>query len=77
MEYSIRELADLAGISTRTLRYNDEINLVKPNRVNENGVRFYGKKELDLLQQILFYREQDLSLDIIRQIKVILQSTGM
>lgn len=77
MEYSIRELADLAGISTRTLRYYDEINLVKPNRVNENGVRFYGKKELDLLQQILFYREQDLSLDIIRQIKVILQSTGM
>lgn len=55
MEYSIRELADLAGISTRTLRYYDEINLVKPNRVNENGVRFYGKKELDLLQQILFY----------------------
>lgn len=49
MEYSIRELADLAGISTRTLRYYDEINLVKPNRVNENGVRFYGKKELDLL----------------------------
>lgn len=77
MEYSIRELADLAGISTRTLRYYDEINLLKPNRVNENGVRFYGKKELDLLQQILFYREQDLSLDIIRQIKVILQSTGM
>lgn len=77
MEYSIRELADLAGISTRTLRYYDEINLVKPNRVNENGVRFYGKKELDLLQQILFYREQDLSLDIIRQIEVILQSTGM
>ena len=44
MEYSIRELADLAGISTRTLRYYDEINLLKPNRVNENGVRFYGKK---------------------------------
>lgn len=68
MEYSIRELADLAGISTRTLRYYDEINLLKPNRVNENCVRFYEKKELDLLQQILFYREQDLSLDIIRQI---------
>lgn len=68
MEYNIRELADLAGISTRTLRYYDEINLLKPSRINTNGVRFYGKKELDLLQQILFYREQDLGLDTIRQI---------
>ena len=43
MEYSIRELADLAGISTRTLRYYDEIDLLKPCKVNENGMRFYGK----------------------------------
>ena len=52
MEYSIRELADLAGISTRTLRYYDEIDLLKPCKVNENGMRFYGKQEVDLLQQI-------------------------
>ena len=49
MEYSIRELADLAGISTRTLRYYDEIDLLKPCKVNENGMRFYGKQEVDLL----------------------------
>lgn len=67
MEYSIRELAGLAGISSRTLRYYDEINLLKPSRVNENGVRFYSKKEVDLLQQILFYREQDLGLNVIRK----------
>mgnify|MGYP000193482737 CR=1 FL=1 len=48
MEYSIRELADLAGISTRTLRYYDEIDLLKPCKVNENGMRFYGKQEVDL-----------------------------
>ena len=68
MEYSIRELADLAGISTRTLRYYDEIDLLKPCKVNENGMRFYGKQEVDLLQQIMFYREHDVKLDVIQQI---------
>lgn len=53
MEYSIRELSELAGVSARTLRYYDEIDLLKPLYVNEAGYRFYGEKELALLQQIL------------------------
>lgn len=68
MEYSIRELADLAGISTRTLRYYDEIGLLKPCKVKENGMRFYGQQEVTLLQQIMFYREQDIKLEVINQI---------
>lgn len=56
MEYSIGELAKLAGITTRTLRYYDRIGLLKPGAVRETGYRRYGEREVDLLQQILFYR---------------------
>ncbi len=62
MEYTILKLAQLANISTRTLRYYDEIGLLKPFRINEVGYRIYGQKEVDRLQQILFYRELDVSL---------------
>ena len=68
MEYSVSKLARLSGVSARTLRYYDEIGLLKPKRVNSSGYRIYGAREVDLLQQILFYREMDLSLDEIKQI---------
>lgn len=63
MEYSIRELSELAGVSARTLRYYDEIGLLKPARTSEAGYRFYGKREVELLQQILFYRERGMELE--------------
>ena len=63
-----RELAKLAKVSTRTLRYYDEIDLLKPAYANEAGYRFYGKKEINLLQQILFYRERGFELKVIRDI---------
>lgn len=63
MEYSIRELSELAGVSARTLRYYDEIGLLKPARTSEAGYRFYGEKEVELLQQILFYRERGFELE--------------
>ena len=56
MEYTIKELADLAGISTRTLRYYDQIGLLPPAKTNESGYRLYGKDEVDALQQILMYK---------------------
>ena len=68
MEYSIRELARMAGVSPRTLRYYDEINLLKPLYVNDAGYRYYGERELVLLQQILFYRERDFGLKSIQKI---------
>ncbi len=68
MEYSISMLAKLAGVSTRTLRYYDEIGLLSPERIRSNGYRLYGQKEVDLLQQILFYRELGISLDEIKNI---------
>lgn len=67
MEYTVQKLGKLAGISTRTLRYYDEIDLLKPARINSSGYRIYGSKEVDLLQQILFYRALDISLDQIKK----------
>jgi DNA-binding transcriptional MerR regulator len=68
VEYTIQKLGNLAGVSTRTLRYYDEIGLLKPARTSSSGYRIYGQREVDLLQQILFYRELGLSLEDIRSI---------
>lgn len=68
MEYTVKKLAQLAGVSARTLRYYDEIGLLKPERVNSSGYRIYGPKQVDLLQQILFYRELDVDLETIMQL---------
>ncbi|SOC41916.1 MerR family transcriptional regulator [Ureibacillus acetophenoni] len=65
MEYTISKLAKLANVSARTLRYYDEINLLKPARINSSGYRIYGQIEVDRLQQILFFRELDVELDTI------------
>ncbi|WP_304507342.1 MerR family transcriptional regulator [Anaerotignum sp.] len=68
MEYGIKELSELAGVSSRTLRYYDEIGLLLPSHTNDAGYRFYGEKEVELLQQILFYRERGFGLEQIRNI---------
>lgn len=62
----MKQLGDLAGVSGRTLRYYDQIDLLKPSWVNESGYRMYGPKEVDRLQQILFYRELGVELSTIR-----------
>ncbi|MEK4062578.1 MULTISPECIES: MerR family transcriptional regulator [Paenibacillus] len=68
MEYTVQKLGALAGISTRTLRYYDEVGILKPARINSSGYRIYGQAEVDRLQQILFYRELGLSLEGIKEI---------
>ncbi|XEC97287.1 MerR family transcriptional regulator [Paenibacillus tarimensis] len=67
MEYTVLKLGRLAGVSTRTLRYYDEIGILKPARVSSSGYRIYGETEVDRLQQILFYRELGVSLDQIKE----------
>lgn len=68
MEYTVQKLGELAGISTRTLRYYDTIGLLKPAGKSDAGYRLYGTKEVDRLQQILFYRELGFPLDTIGQL---------
>lgn len=73
MEYTINKLAQLAGVSTRTLRYYDECGLLPPKRINSSGYRIYGPCEVDRLQEILFYRELGVALD---EIQLILKASG-
>ncbi len=68
MEYTVQRLAQLAGVSARTLRYYDEIGLLKPARINSSGYRIYAQKEIERLQQILFYREMGVGLEKISDI---------
>lgn len=73
MEYSINKFAKIAGISTRTLRFYDQSGLLKPERINSSGYRIYGAKQVQGLQQIMFYRELGFSLE---EIKNILDAPG-
>lgn len=66
--YTIKQLADLANVSRRTLRYYDQIDLLKPTAVGDNNYRYYDQKTVLRLQQIRFYQELDFSLDEIRKI---------
>ena len=59
MEYTVKALADLAGVTPRTLRWYDRIRLLKPLRTTEAGYRLYGPAQLDRLQDILFYGSWD------------------
>jgi len=69
MKLQIREFAEFAGVSVRTLHYYDQIGLLKPSYVDrENGYRYYDEDALLRMQQILFYRELDFPLKSIAQI---------
>ncbi len=68
MEYTVKELADLAGVTPRTLRWYDREGLLKPLRVTAAGYRIYGPSQVDRLQLILFYRALGLELSAIRSI---------
>ena len=66
--FTVGEVARLSGLSIRALRHYDEVGLLKPATIGENGYRYYGADELLRLQQILFHRELGLPLDEIRQV---------
>ena len=68
MEYTVKALAELAGVTPRTLRWYDRKGLLKPRRTTEAGYRLYGRGEVDRLQTILFYKELGLELEAIREI---------
>ncbi len=68
MPYSVNQLAELAGVTVRTLHHYDAVGLLRPVRGTRNGYRQYGEAELLRLQQILFFREIDLPLDEIKEI---------
>jgi DNA-binding transcriptional MerR regulator len=68
MSYTVQQLAKLAGVSVRTLHHYDQIGLLKPARIENNGYRKYEERELLQLQQILFFRELDFPLEEITRV---------
>ena len=70
---TVKEVSDLTGISIRTLRYYDEIGLLRPAKVTEAGYRLYDRRSLEKLQEIMFCRELDLPLG---DIKKMLEAPG-
>lgn len=64
----VKEVADLVGISVRTLHHYDEIGLLKPSQTTEAGYRIYSDRDLEMLQQILFFKELDFPLKKIKEV---------
>ena len=61
-EWSIQEIARLAGTTRRTLRHYHAIGLVTPSRIGDNGYRYYDSDALVRLQRVLLLRELGLGL---------------
>ena len=73
MALKVKEVADLVKISIRTLHHYDQIGLLKPESVSPAGYRLYTDRNLERLQQILFFREIGFEL---QEIKEMLDSPG-
>lgn len=71
---TVKEISDLTGISVRTLHYYDEIGLLKPTGKSAAGYRLYDDKALEVLQQILFFREFDIPL---KEIKAVMEDPSL
>ena len=62
MIYRVKEAAQLAGVSPRTLHHYDAIGLL-PAKKEANGYRYYQEEDLERLQLILYYKYLGLSLE--------------
>lgn len=65
---SIQAVTKQTGISVRTLRYYDEIQLLLPIGKTDGGHRLYGEKELEKLREIQFLKTLGFTLKEIKQI---------
>lgn len=62
MDLKVSELAELSGVTVRTLQYYDRIGLLRAKKDPDNGYRIYTAADVDRLQEILLFREMDLPL---------------
>lgn len=65
--YTVKEVSELSKVTIKTLHHYHKIGLLLPSRISDAGYRLYGTKELERLQEILFYRELEFSLDQIKE----------
>ncbi|MDF2847527.1 MAG: MerR family transcriptional regulator [Oerskovia sp.] len=67
-DWSIQEIARLAGTTSRTLRHYDDVGLLAPSRVGHNGYRYYDGPSLVRLQRILLLRDLGVGLPAVAEI---------
>ena len=65
---TVKDVSEITGVSIRTLRYYDEIDLLKPTKLTKAGYRLYDNKALEKLQEIMFFRELEIPLIDIKKI---------
>lgn len=68
MDWSIQEVARLAGVTSRTLRHYDAVGLLPPSRVAAGGTRRYDRTAIVRLQRILLLRELGLGLEAVGRV---------
>ena len=71
---TVKQVSEMTGISVRALHYYDQIGLLRPTVCNEAGYRFYDDKALEILRQILFFREFDMPL---KEIKAVIENPAL
>lgn len=71
---TVSEISKITGVSKRTIRYYDNIGLLKPSEVSASGYRLYDQNDIETLQQILFLRELDMP---IKEIKIIIRNPNL
>lgn len=65
---TVKDVSEISGVSIRTLRYYDEIGLLKPTELSDAGYRLYDNKALERLQEIMFFKELEIPLEDIKKI---------
>ncbi len=65
---TVKDVSQITGVSIRTLRYYDEIGLLKPTKFSDAGYRLYDDKALERLQEIMFFKELEIPLEDIKKI---------
>lgn len=65
---TVKDMSQITGVSIRTLRYYDEIDLLKPTKLTDTGYRLYDNKALERLQEIMFFKELEIPLEDIKKI---------
>lgn len=67
-KYSIGDIARKLNMTTRTIRFYDQKNLVKPGSIGENGYRYYGEEQIQRLELINYLRGLNFSIKQIKQL---------
>lgn len=68
MLYTVKEISEMTNVTIKTLYHYHKLGLLLPSKISKAGYRLYGQKELERLQEILFFRELDFSLKDIKTI---------